>query len=152
MNRDLEAQLEEMGPEYRKVVDRLLAGRMDLPTKTVASSPLWRRRRAAWSAAAAVALALALGAVFRDSSAPAQVYTVRASDASTEYLMAHVRGDEAVKELVRTQRSDGGWGSDFLTRQNAEALSRSRNPSARLAYRKAMRNLRLRGLAVRPMR
>ena len=63
-----------------------------------------------------------------------------------EYLLAEMRDDRAVKEMIRTQNPDGSWKNDFLTRRNAEALSHSTDPEARVARKKAMRNLRARGL------
>jgi ABC-type multidrug transport system fused ATPase/permease subunit len=64
-------------------------------------------------------------------------------DARCEYAFAH-RGDAAVEEIIRRQRIDGSWGTDFLTRQNAAALKLV--PSARSAYKKALRYLRSKGL------
>ena len=51
-----------------------------------------------------------------------------------------------VSEMIATQNSDGSWKSDFLTRRNAAALKLSSDPAARIAYKKAARNLRLRGI------
>ena len=48
--------------------------------------------------------------------------------------------------FIRTQNADGSWCNDFLTRRNAEALARCPDAGARVAYKKAMRNLRVRGL------
>jgi hypothetical protein len=146
MNRDLESQLREMGPEYRAVVEKLLSGR---PAGGVASSScLWWRRTAGWLGAAAVALAAVFGVVVWRQAGAGEGCAASVGEASQEYMVAHMSSDEAIKELVRSQRSDGGWGSDFLTRQNAHALGRSQDPSARLAYRKAVRNLRLKGLSM----
>ena len=61
-----------------------------------------------------------------------------------------VRDDVAVQEMIRTQRPDGGWGNEFLTRQNAAALRVCGGEAAQRAYRKAMRNLRLRGASTAP--
>ena len=146
MTKDLEETLRELGDEYRPVVARLRS----------AYTPAWRspacrrpRRSAApWAAALAAAAVLALlgvGALFR-GGASEKVYTVRATDAAHEYMLAIVRDDAAVREMVRTQRPDGGWGSDFLTRQNAAALRLCTDDAAQVAYRRAMRNLRLRGV------
>ena len=55
-----------------------------------------------------------------------------------------VRDDKAVQEMIRTQRPDGGWANDFLTRQNAAALRLCPGEKAQIAYRRAVRNLRLR--------
>jgi len=151
MNADLERQLDEMGPEYRAIAAKIV-GAFDCDAARTLRPPPARRRSAPWlaiglSAAAAVALFLCLGLLFRGGEGD-KVYTVRVADAGAEYLLAHIRGDEAVKELIRTQRPDGSWGSDFLTRQNARALKRSGAPEAQIAYKKAMRNLKSRGISL----
>ena len=48
--------------------------------------------------------------------------------------------------MIATQRSDGSWQNDFLTRRNAAALKDCTTPAAQIAYKKAMRNLRSRGI------
>ena len=143
MTKDLEETLRELGGEYRPVVERLRSA------YAPAARPAPRRASVApWAAAllsaAAVAVVLGLGALFRGGDS-AKVYTVRATDAAHEYMLAIVRDDAAVQEMIRTQQPDGGWGSDFLTRQNAAALRLCGSDAAQLAYRRAMRNLRLRG-------
>ncbi len=106
--------------------------------------------------AAAFALTLAVAAVFLgrpsggaqsagDDGASA-VAVVPAASASP-YVLAY-GGEGSVDELVRTQRADGSWENDFLTRQNAAALRGSERAS--VAYRKAVRYLRSRGLAPLP--
>ena len=146
MNRDLDEQLNEMGEEYRTVVGRLKAayapvadGRTGCPARS-------------YLVAASLAILLGLGIVFSTSRLfnsstpqPNRIYTVRATDAATEYSLAYIRNDEAVKEMIRTQNPDGGWKNDFLTRQNAEALKRCASPEAQVAYKKALRNLRAKG-------
>ena len=150
MNRDLEEQLNEMGPEYRAVVDRLVGAYR--PLDAAVQTPPRRRlgRIVGWSAAyllaASLLVFLGLSLVFRPAPTQPKVYTVRATDAAREYVLAHVRNDEAVKELIRTQNADGSWKNDFLTRQNAEALKSATDEAARVAYKKALRNLRSRGL------
>ena len=153
MTRDLEDTLRELGDEYRPVVDRLLSayGRpkpfaepQDVPRKgRMASAVAWG---VAMLAAASLAAFLGFGLVFRASAPAERVYAVRVSDAAREYQLAVIRDDTAVQEMIRTQRPDGGWGNDFLTRQNAAALRLCQSEGARLAYRRAARNLRLRGL------
>ena len=147
MTKDLEETLRELGDEYRPVVERLRrayapAGRVQR-AGVHRAAPTARWRVALLAASVAVAL-LGIGVFFRGGE-PAKVYTVRATDAAHEYMLAIVRDDAAVQEMIRTQRPDGGWGSDFLTRQNAAALRLCKDGAAQVAYRRAMRNLRLRG-------
>ena len=139
MTRDLEETLREMGPEYRAVVARLTEG---LPRRTV------RRRPRLFAAAAVVAaVLLACGAVvWRMSGARPDADAAAVPSGPREYVLAELRTSEAVAEIVRTQRPDGGWATDFLTRQNALALRGETGAEARLAYRRAVRNLRLRGV------
>ena len=149
MTKDLEDTLRELGDEYRPVVERLRrayapAGRVrGADDRGAPSAAPWR---GALLAAAAAAVLLGVGALFRGGEQESRVYTVRAADVAHEYMLAVVRDDAAVKEMIRTQRPDGGWGSDFLTRQNAAALRLCNSDAAQIAYRRAMRNLRLRGL------
>ena len=96
--------------------------------------------------AASLLAFLVLSALLPTAREPSRVYTVRSTDAATEYRLAFVRNDEAVKELIRTQNADGSWRNDFLTRQNATALKSASGPEARIAYKKALRNLRYKGL------
>ncbi len=144
MTKDLEETLRELGDGYRPVVERLLAAYRP-PSPSVSARPAaaigWG---VAMLSAAALLVFLGLGVMFRGGE-PAKVYTVRVTDAANEYRLAVVRDDAAVREMIRTQRPDGGWGSEFLTRQNAAALRECPDAAAQLAYRKAMRNLRLRG-------
>ena len=51
-----------------------------------------------------------------------------------------------IPEMIATQNPDGSWKNDFLTRRNAAALRICSDPAAQIAYKKAMRNLRLRGI------
>ncbi|MBR3221016.1 MAG: hypothetical protein IKF72_02190 [Kiritimatiellae bacterium] len=151
MTRDLDETLRELGDEYRPVVDRLLAAYS--PPRHFSAPPAapcaGRTASAvAWGvallAAASLMAFLGFGLVFRDVAAE-KVYAVRVSDAAREYQLAVIRDDKAVQEMIRTQRPDGGWGSDFLTRRNAEALRLCTGAEAQVAYRRAARNLRLRG-------
>ena len=104
--------------------------------------------------AASLLVLLGLGVVFlqsnnrtiEQSNNSHSLYTVRVTDAQTEYTRAELRGDELVKELIRTQNPDGSWKDDALTRRNAEVLRTCRSDEAQAAYRKAIDNLRSRGL------
>lgn len=161
MTEDLERTLSELGPGYREVVDRLKAAPCpwaDAAGRRASDAPRRGRgfvfgRAAGYLAAASLLAVVGLCAVFGVSrarparpAARAQVYTVCATTAENEYRLALVRDDAAVREMIRTQNPDGSWKNDFLTRRNAEALKGCRSPDARLAYRKAVRNLRLRGV------
>ncbi len=140
MSKDLEQTLKELGPDYRRVVNRLRTGK----EAAVRRKPRVRLPRLAPSLLAA-SLFLALGLFFwmeardaRDlpSSEPAPAYGAREYRLSTE-------------EMIATQRSDGGWANDFQTLRNARALQGLSDPAARVAYKKAMRNLRLRNVSPR---
>ncbi|MBR1921790.1 MAG: hypothetical protein IJ829_07315, partial [Kiritimatiellae bacterium] len=63
------------------------------------------------------------------------------------YTIAYAPTEEALEELVASQRADGSWGNDFLTRQNAAALRSSPDARMQIAYRRAVRYLRTKGLA-----
>ena len=167
MNRDLEEQLNEMGPAYRKVVERLKAAREVEPggqrTKDSRQRPLSAVfRPLSCLVAASLLVLLGLGVLFfqsnnhpitqspnrtiTQSNNSPSLYTVRVTDAQTELTFAELRGDEAVKEIIRTQKPDGSWQDDALTRRNAELLRTCRGEEAQAAYRKAIDNLRARGL------
>ena len=159
MNRDLEEQLNEMGPEYRKVVARLRAAREVEPggqrTKDRGQRPLSAVCRSLpYLVAASLLVFLGLGVLFfqsnnhpiTQSNNSPSLYIVRVTDAQTELTLAELRGDEAVKEIIRTQRPDGSWQDDALTRRNAEVLRTCKGEAAQAAYRRAIDNLRARGL------
>ncbi|MBR2938388.1 MAG: hypothetical protein IKC15_00835, partial [Kiritimatiellae bacterium] len=63
------------------------------------------------------------------------------------FRLASIGDAAAVAEILRTQNADGSWQTDFLTRQNARLLASVDSPAASLARRRALRNLRVRGLA-----
>lgn len=136
MNRDLEEQLSEMGPEYRAVVARLRAARE--------ADPFCRSGRtgAAWKSACLIAASLlvilGLGVVLCTSQPP-DPSTSQPAYGAHEYKMG-------IDEMIATQNPDGSWQNDFLTRRNADALKFCGDPAAQVAYRKAMRNLRVRGV------
>lgn len=175
MTGDLEETLRELGSGYREVADRLVAAFRPADARLAASgesgASVWARcaRRGGaggqsasrrghatgWSVAYLVAASLlvfvGLGVVFRGERPPAaagRVFTVRASAPVNEYALAAVRSDDAVRQIVRTQNPDGSWQNDFLTRQNAAALMGVADEEAKVAFKKAMRNLRVRGVAL----
>ena len=139
MSRDLERQLDEMGPAYRAVVGRLRAAYAPCGRARIAFSgrdALCRVR--GWLVAASLLVVAGAGVLFRDSPAPADDF-VRSA-----YTLAYLADDSAVEEIVRSQNPDGSWANDFLTCQNAAVL-RGR-PSTRVAYKRAVRYLKMRGL------
>ena len=148
MNADLERTLEELGPGCRAVVDRMV-GAFD-----GAAAPADRvvpRRRAFWRrpallAAACGACLLGAAALFLrgGGAAPAEP----AVDAPrSAYVLAYSPDAATVAVIVRTQHADGSWDNDFLTRQNAAALRAASGDAPRIAYRRAVRYLRAKGLA-----
>lgn len=145
MNADLENELSEMGPEYRKVVDRLL-GSCELPARETHVGKL-RFARPAFAYLTAASLLVLFGmTIFLREGDRHVVERVRVMDVRSEYMLAAIRSDEAVKEIIRTQNPDGSWRNEFLTRQNAAALRLCGSEDAKIAYKKAMRNLRSKGV------
>ena len=161
MTEDLERTLAELGPGYREVVGRLKAAPCPWADEA------WRAERpaggsrvgrgfmratgylAAASLLAVVGLCVVFGVARTRGARPAtpeRIYTVRATTAENEYRLALIRDDAAVQEMIRTQNPDGSWKNDFLTKRNAEALKGCRSPEAQVAYKKAIRNLRARGI------
>ena len=144
MNADLENTLDELGPAYRDVVARLMSARELEPcTKHGAWRPattfLWRF---GYVAAASVAVALGVSVLMRGAAnAPRAQFP-----SPTAYTAAYVSTDEALEAIVTTQRADGSWKNDFLTQQNAAALRASDDERMRVAYRRAVRYLRTKGL------
>ena len=145
MNRDLEEQLNEMGPEYKAVVMRLkgaMGACEDLRRKTLDVrrrgfvSKVFRLRP--YLTAAALLVVLGLGIVFLGRK------DFRHETEDGDYGAREYRAE--VPEMIATQNPDGSWKNDFLTRRNAEALRSSSDPAAVIAYKKAMRNLRTRGI------
>ena len=131
MSRDLDEQLDEMGPEYRAVVARLRmaqsAGKGEEGTGN-----------RGWLVAASLLILVGLGVTFLGR----QDFRLETKDvrfAPREYRAS-------VPEMIATQNPDGSWKNDFLTRRNAAALRASSDPAAQIAYKKAMRNLRTRGI------
>ena len=131
MNADLERTLEELGPGCRAVVDRMV-GAFD-----GAAAPADRvvpRRIAFWRRPALLVR----------PAAPAEPAVDAARSA---YVLAYSPDAATVAAIVRTQHADGSWDNDFLTRQNAAALRAASGDAPRIAYRRAVRYLRAKGLA-----
>ena len=143
MNRDLEEQLNEMGPAYRAVALRLRAAwEVESRCRSSGSSQFSRSSgtstagKLAYLVAASLLVVLGLSVVFFQTSQTFQTSCVRGP---REYRAS-------VSEMIATQNPDGSWQNDFLTRRNAEALKLCGDPAAQVAYRKAVRNLRVRGV------
>ena len=132
MSKDLEEQLNEMGPEYRAVVMRLRAAREAQGIREQGAGIK------GWLVAASLLVVVGLG-IFFTTSQSFNLSTSQPSYGAHEYQMD-------VTEMIATQNPDGSWKNDFLTRRNAAALKGSSNPAAAIAYKKAMRNLRTRGV------
>lgn len=157
MTKDLEETLAEMGPAYRAVVDRLVASEQAAAPSAVGRIDGFENRRWGWGRAACVRVAasllvcaglvgvfLAMSARRAPADAP-KVYTVHVTTAARAYRLAQIRDDAAVQEMIRTQNPDGSWENDFLTKRNAEVLRTCPGAAAQIAFKKAQRNLRLRG-------
>ena len=143
MNRDLDEQLDEMGPEYRTVVARLRAsgGAEDFRRETRDGrrgfmSEVFRLK--SYLTAASLLVLVGLSVLFLRTS-DARLETRTAVVVPHEYAMT-------VDEMIATQNPDGSWKNDFLTRRNAAALKVCGSPAAQVAYKKAVRNLRSRGV------
>ena len=144
MSRDLEEQLSEMDPEYGTVVMRLRGAR---EAEDFSRETLDVRRRGFVSkvfrlrfylTAASLLVFAGLGVFFLGRQ-DFRRETEDISFAPPEYRAS-------VSEMIATQNPDGSWRNDFLTRHNAAALKVCDNPAAQIAYKKAVRNLRLRGI------
>jgi len=139
MTDDLADTLRELGPGYREVADRLFAAR---------KTPGCIRRLCAapgrrWLAAASLAAVAGLASLF--ALAPLGGGMPRGSF-GREYRLALVADEASIGEIIRSQNADGSWKNDFLTKHNASALKSCTRADARIAYKKAMRNLRLKGM------
>ena len=139
MTDDLVNTLRELGPGYREVADRLFAAR-EMPNSF--------RRLVFWGsprllAAASLAAVVGFAALFAFATSRCKS---RAVAFGGEYSLALAMDDASIGEMIRTQNADGSWKNDFLTKRNAAALKGCEASGARIAYKKAMRNLRLRGV------
>ena len=134
MSRDLDEQLDEMGPEYRAVVARLRAARE--ATQGIRDQGSGIR---GWLVAASLLVFVGLSAIFIQSNNRTIEHSKNFPFGPSEYRAS-------VPEMIATQNPDGSWKNDFLTRRNAAALKVCSDPAAQIAYKKAMRNLRTRGI------
>lgn len=147
MTKDLEETLAELGPEYSQMVFRMKDA---FAEKEVVKPSFWKRP----SLLAAASLIALIGGICvfvsslfsRPISSEGAVAQKIEKRKLTAFMLAEEKSHEAIDEIIRTQNPDGSWQTDFLTRRNADALLASTSPEAKLAYRKALRNLRARGL------
>ena len=139
MNRDLEETLNELGPDYRAVVARLRAGR-EAASGSRSSGDSRSSSRAAYLVAASLLVLIGLTVVhLSQSQSQTTNHKPQTPSCPREYRAT-------VAEMIATQNPDGSWQNDFLTRRNAAALKDSDHLAAQIAYKKAMRNLRARGV------
>ena len=145
MNGDLESTLNELGPEYRAVVARLKIAREVEPSGTrVSSVPRMEwRRHVGYLVAASLLVALGLSVFMRNAAnVPREPYA-----GAKVYTVAYAPTEEALEVIIASQRADGSWSNDFITRQNAAALRCSEDERMKIAYRRAVRYLRSKGLS-----
>ena len=154
MTKDLEDTLNELGPEYRSVVDRLLS--MPSAPGTTLSSPSTMHyalgtRHYLLAASLLLVISLAIWNftstifhssffIFHSSPSPSP------SSAPAVYTVAYASDEFALRAILDSQRSDGSWSNDYLTMQNAAALRRAHDEASQIAYKRAVRYLRTKGL------
>ena len=152
MTKDLEETLNGLGPGYRAVVDRLVAGaeaEIAPGRRAYAFTPRRFAHMRPMLAAASLLVVVGLAALLLRTGGPGAAGVSGfdpAAAAAHEYRLAEVCDGQSVDEMIRTQNADGSWRNDFLTRRNAAALAKCSGVEAKVAYKKAMRNLRVRGL------
>ena len=142
MSKDLEETLNELGPDYRAVVGRLRVGGEPSSVGIIGGrrgpTYVWLTWNPRALVAAALLVLIGLVVVFKSGNRTIE-QSNNSSPAPREYRAS-------VDEMIATQNPDGSWQNDFLTRRNAEALKVCGDPAARIAYKKAVRNLRSRGM------
>ena len=157
MTEDLKATLEELGPGYRAVVARLRAPFEERSVRDAslithhssffASTATFPR----WLVAASFAAAIGFAVVFlRNVTAtnyPSSRWALDSPSAPAVYTAAYASDEFALQAILDSQRRDGSWSNDFLTRQNAAALRRAHDDASRVAYKRAVRYLRTKGLS-----
>lgn len=148
MSEDLENTLRELGAEYVGVVAKLKSIN-ELNSSGCVRRVILRRRfyclSYVTSIAAMVVLALGLWMLLGVNERDNGIISDRKYNINPYSLAFQDSIDKAIIEIKRTQKPDGSWKSDILTRQNATVLMKVDKSS--LAYRKAMRYLRSKGLS-----
>lgn len=165
MSRDLEEHLYELGPEYRDVVKRLRNSVEVQPTRRIWANDnavRWQFMRPYLLVASVMVVSMLAVFLVPDptssynsywhantshsaSHQPAAVTPRPQITPPREYMLAGQMSEAAISEMIRTQNPDGSWNNEFLTRRNAEALRYLESAEARIAYKKAVRNLRYKG-------
>ena len=142
MNADLKQTLRELGPGFGPVVSRLRAAYEPAPTGFWATLP-WRRLAATAGSLVAASIVIAFGVrqLQRDASPLALGCN------AAVYTAAYEPDPAAVRSIIAAQNADGSWETVFLTRQNAAALGAVDDACARVAYRRAVRYLKQKGLS-----
>ena len=150
MTKDLEDTLNELGPEYRSVVDRLLS--MPSAPSTVPSAPSTRHyalgtRHYLLAASLLLVVGLAIWN-FTSTTLHSSLLPLHSSPSSAPavYTVAYASDEFALRAILDSQRSDGSWSNDYLTMQNAAALRRAHDEASQIAYKRAVRYLRTKGL------
>ncbi len=146
MTKDLEQTLNELGPEFTPFARRVKAAYEPMERVNFAALAAPHPGRATgWSVgylvAASLLIFLGLGIYFQ-----ARPTYISKSSSRIIYTVAYAPTEDALASIVSSQRSDGSWENDFLTQQNAAALRSATGQDERIAYKKAVRYLRTRGL------
>ena len=159
MTKDLEDTLNELGPEYRSVVDRLLSmpsapGTVLSAPGTTLSAPSTRHyalstRHYLLAASLLLVVSLAIWN-FTSTTLHSSLLPLHSSPPSSSapavYTVAYASDEFALRAILDSQRSDGSWSNDYLTMQNAAALRKANDEASQIAYKRAVRYLRTKGL------
>ena len=152
MTKDLENTLNELGPEYRSVVDRLLsmpsASITNHEPRTTNHEP---RTTNHYLLAASILLVIGLAIWnFPSTILHSSFFTFHSSPSTPSapaiYTVAYASDEFALRAILDSQRSDGSWSNDYLTMQNAAALRKAHDEASQIAYKRAVRYLRTKGL------
>ena len=150
MTKDLEDTLNELGSEYRSVVDRLLS--MPSAPGTTLSAPSTMHQALGtrhYLLAASLLLVVSLAIWnFTSTTLHSSLLPLHSSPSSAPavYTVAYASDEFALRAILDSQRSDGSWSNDYLTMQNAAALRKANDEASQIAYKRAVRYLRTKGL------
>ena len=146
MSADLDKTLRELGGEYISVVAKLKTLREVEPGGR-AHAPKRKWLVPIGSAiAASLTIAVISAVLFKRPEVTQIPSTQSSANSQIPYMLAFSASDKNVlEEIKRTQNPDGSWMNDSLTRQNTAVLKKFDEKS--LAYRKAARYLRFKGIS-----